>query len=243
MNKIKILLLLSAIRLLLIFTFILFGNKYKFYKYYFYKYIINLYIKPKNLIILNKKIIENIDVGYIVISNHQSYVDSIIIKSLIDCKFIGNAKFFNNFILKNKFDVINYDIGNKKSGKNIKKKILKNILDKNIVTVFPEGKMNNSTHDELLPFKKGLFYLAYTNNIPILMSIIYCNNPSFAIGNPTSSNNVKLKLIKELLLFDNSNIIIYELIDFVYPKDFNTFEDYYNFIYNTMNNTLKKYIS
>ena len=209
MNKIKILLLLSAIRLLLIFIFILFGNKFKFYKYYFYKYIKNLFINSKNLIILNKNIIQNINTGYIVISNHQSYMDAIIIKSLIDCKFIGNGKFFNNFILKNKFDIINYDIGNKKSGKNIKKIILKNILDKNIVTVFPEGKMNNSIYNELLPFKKGLFYLAYTNNIPILMSIIYCKNPSYAIGNPTSSNNVKLKLIKELLLFDNNNIIIY----------------------------------
>ena len=64
MNKIKILLFLSAIRLLLILIFILFGNKFKFYKYYFYKYIINLFIKSNNLIILNKKVIQNINTGY-----------------------------------------------------------------------------------------------------------------------------------------------------------------------------------
>lgn len=242
MNKLKFLLVLSLVRLLLIIIYIIFGNKITFYEKNFYKYMINLFTKKNNLIILNKNIIKNINYGYIVISNHLSYVDYFVIKSLINSKFIGNKKFFDNFILNEKFDIIQYDIGNKKSGENIKKIIIKNISDKNILTVFPEGKMNNSIKNELLSFKKGLFYLAYTNNIPILMSIIYCNNPSYAIGNPTSNFKVKIKLIREFLLFDNNNIIIYELIDFVYPKSFNSFDDYYNFIYKTMNNTYKKYI-
>ena len=204
--------------------------------------MISSFIKYKNLFILNKNVISNTDGGYIILCNHLSYVDYFVIKSVTDCKFIGNKKVFDNIFLKNKVDIINYDIGNKKSGALIKKKILKNISNKNIITIFPEGKMNSSTKNELAPFKKGSLYLAYENNIPILMSIIYCNNPSYAIGSPIFSLKVRLNLIKEIFLFNYDNVIIYELINFVHPKDFSTFDEYYNFIYNNMNSTLKKYI-
>ena len=233
---------LSLIRLVIFIIYIQLP-KNKFIKNFFNKNIIKLVVKPQNLIIINKNILQTTKKGFIVLSNHLSYIDSFVIKSIItDTKFIGRKEIHNNFFVRNQLDTILYDKYDPNSGENVKKEILKLVKKNNeIITVFPEGIMNNNMTNDLAMFKKGLFYLAYENNIPILMSIIYCNNKNYAIGNPINSLKTQLNLIRELFFFNNNNIIIYELINFVYPKDFSCFEEYYNFIYSTMNINIKKY--
>lgn len=108
--------------------------------------------------------------------------------------------------------------------------------------VFPEGRMCNSLKDNLLKFKKGLFHLAYDNDIPILMSTLYSNNDNIAIGYPIFNTRVIINILTNIFLFNHrKTVIIYELIDFVYKNNFNNFNEYYEYIYKTMNYNLTKY--
>lgn len=68
---------------------------------------------------------------------------------------------------------IPYSRGDKKSGDEIKKVILKNIQKGRNVMIFPEGRCQHC-FKKPNEFKKGIFYLAYEHQIPIFsMSINY----------------------------------------------------------------------
>ena len=224
---------LALLRIILLVIFLILPYN-KFLYNLFYKNFIKLIINPKNFIIINKKILKkNEDKGFIVICNHLNYVDLFIVRSLINCKVIARNTILKIGDKKN-FNTIWYEKGNNKSGLYVKKKILTAINNKEVVLIFPEGKFNSNIKNNLNNFKPGLFHLAYENKIPILMSTIYSNETFYAIGNP-------LKLLKEIFFFNYDSTIIYELIDFVYPKKFKNFKDYYNTIYKNMNKNVKKY--
>jgi hypothetical protein len=73
------------------------------------------------------------------------------------------------------------------------------------------------------------------NNIPILVTSIHYTDKNFGVDN---SKNKKFDF---LYLFKSDTKIYYELIKFIYPKNYNNFEDFYNDAYNLINNNLKKY--
>jgi 1-acyl-sn-glycerol-3-phosphate acyltransferase len=209
----------------------------------FYNLLLKIIIK-NNYIVINKQILNSkpINKGMIIISNHVNIYDFIFIRNVIDCYVVGNDVFLINKKVEENLEIISYKILNKKSGTNVKKNILKLINSGKNVLVFPEGRMCNSLKDNLLKFKKGLFHLAYDNNIPILMTFLYSNNNNFAIGHPIHSIKVILKFLFNVFLFNNSTTVVtYELIDFVYRNNFNNFNDYYNYITTKMIKTLDKY--
>jgi 1-acyl-sn-glycerol-3-phosphate acyltransferase len=236
-------LIFSILKILLIVIFITLKKKKSIeYKNKFYNLFIYLLIKKK-YIVLNKQLIRKnkSKKGIIIISNHVNIYDFIIIRNTIDCYIVANDKYIITNKIKENLEIIPYKILDKKSGNDVKKNILKLINSGKNVLVFPEGRMCNSLKNNLLKFKEGLFHLAYDNNIPILMSMLYSNNNNFAVGHPIISLRVIINILSNIFLFNNNTVIIYELIDFVYKKNFNNFNDYYEYIYNTMNSNLKKY--
>ena len=74
---------------------------------------------------------------------------------------------------------IPYQRGDKKSGEEVKKMILKNINEGKNMIVFPEGTTQHCFRKPL-PFKKGIFDLAYDHKIPIFtFSINYSKDVGF----------------------------------------------------------------
>jgi 1-acyl-sn-glycerol-3-phosphate acyltransferase len=181
--------------------------------------------------------------GYVIISNHNFVLDVFIIKKIFKNGFniVANksrmAKILN--YLTN-IKVINYDKKKeniKKSGEEIKLLILKKCKYENEnVVVFPEGKF--STPFELEKFKKGLFYLCYENNIPVL-PMIYCVKNKEKIQN---QNTLLSRYFKMGFYFCLDKNIKVKIFDVVYPNKFKDFNEYYNYIYNQMNNYIKEYI-
>ena len=192
-----------------------------------YKIIENYY----NLNILGIKNIPKKN-GYVIISNHNFSMDSFIIKKIFNNNFnIIVEESLRKKILNYDFDIIYYRKEPqhiKKSGEQVKKSILKKCKYENKnIAIFPEGYWSNP--DELKKFKKGLFYLCYENKIPIL-PIIMCIKRKPEYGD------------KPLFMCLDKNIKV-KIFKIVNSEEFNNFEEYYNHIYNKMNNYIKKYTS
>jgi len=168
--------------------------------------------------------------GYIIIANHVSFEDGFFIHKIFkNTKFVVANGLIAKLFYKNHPDCIYYDIDAKnkiKSGIEVKKKILEYTCNKINISIFPEGEFSNI--DSLIPFKKGLFYLAYENNITIVPTLILLKKRSKFIFN----YNINLK-----------KKIVFKIFKPVKPDKFKCFDDYYSYIYNLMNNNYKKYVN
>jgi 1-acyl-sn-glycerol-3-phosphate acyltransferase len=167
--------------------------------------------------------------GYIVISNHVSFEDVYFIKKIFkNTKFIAAHGILAKLFYKNHPDFIYYDIDPKNkinSGIEVKKKILEYTQNKINIGIFPEGEFCNV--DSLMPFKKGLFYLAYENNITIVPTLILLKKRTKFIFNYNINLNKK---------------IVFKIFRPVNPSKFKNFDNYYSYIYNLMNDNYKKYV-
>jgi 1-acyl-sn-glycerol-3-phosphate acyltransferase len=215
--------IILIIKILLIIISLIAGRKY--YLEPFYNFIENYYSSRFNVIGR-----ENIpkDNGYVIISNHNFTSEVFIIKNIIsNFSIIVKKSLFSQLLNTNNKLFIFYDKSYKniqESGKIIKNKINKIIKNKNNVLIFPEGDFSIANSMQL--FKKGLFYLCYEKNIPILPIIICIKKQKYKASFFCLDSKIKVK--------------IFEMI---YPNKFKNFNQYYNYIYNLMNEYLKKYIN
>lgn len=203
-----------------------------------YKNLFNNKIEYKNLKILEK----NQERGYIIISNHINAIDYFIIKQIINLHSVSKSDTFSaefsiltkltKFLFRN-CNIISYKRFDKNSGEKVKKKIFKLIKKNKKVLVFPEGRSSVTWENGCKPFRKGLFYLAYENKIPILPISLIFENKNYGV-----ELNIKKFNIKEVLN-DSSNIEC-KLFNFIYPENYNNFDDFYNKCYDTINNYLLK---
>jgi 1-acyl-sn-glycerol-3-phosphate acyltransferase len=182
--------------------------------------------------------------GFIIISNHINLTDVCIISKMINCHVVAKSsvitkeypqlKLLEHTLYKN-LNLISYKRGNKKSGEKVKNKILSYIKNKENVLIFPEGTSSKNCYAGLHKFKKGIFHLAYENNIRILPIILfYESNDCGVVANKQNLNFFKI--------FNDTSDIHTQMLNFMYPKNFENFDLYYDYIFNTMNNVLNNYI-
>jgi 1-acyl-sn-glycerol-3-phosphate acyltransferase len=183
----------------------------------------------KNKVIVKGTINIPSEDGFIVITNHVSFEDGIFIYKIFkNIKFIVANGIIAKLFYKNNPDCIYYDIDPKNkinSGIEVKKKILECTQNKINISIFPEGEFSNV--DNLLPFKKGLFYLAFENNITIVPTLILLKKRTKFIFNYNINLNKK---------------VVIKIFNPVKPDKFKNFDDYYSYIYNLMNDNYKKYV-
>jgi 1-acyl-sn-glycerol-3-phosphate acyltransferase len=181
----------------------------------------------KKIKIIGKKNIPKDD-GYVIISNHYFLSEIFLIKNIFKkINIVSSKSKITEFLDINNL-LIHYD----RTPDNIKKSgtIIKNIIlndcvkrKKNIL-VFPEGTSTNV--NEMFMFKKGLFHLCYDNNIPIVPIIICVKKEIHRMHYFCFDEKIKVKIFEKV----NSN-------------EFNNFDEYYNYIYNLMNDYLKNYLN
>lgn len=182
----------------------------------------------KRVKIIGKENIPDKD-GYVIISNHNFVSEYLIVKKIFKKKIfvvVANSLIFK--FMDTSDIIIPYDKNKKnikKSGKNKKKIILEKCKnEKKNVLVFPEGNWTNVNNMYL--FKKGLFYLCYQNQIPIVPILFLIKKEKNNTYRICLDNKIKIKIFEK-----------------VNPSNFNNFDEYYYFIYNQMNDYLKKYIN
>lgn len=160
----------------------------------------------------------------LIICNHVSYYDLFILMYLIPNSFSIKKKktSYLNYLYELS-SIIIYDIGNKESGKSVKKQTKKLIsLGENII-LFPEGKMSNSCINK---FKTGAIIMCYENDIPIqLLSIKYTYKNATC-----NEDKCKLKLsLFEIFskIFSNKEVYVYDDYELIYPHNYKSFDDFY----------------
>jgi 1-acyl-sn-glycerol-3-phosphate acyltransferase len=200
----------------------------KFRKYYLkplYNWI--EYYYSSRIEVIGKENIPKKD-GYVIISNHNFKTELLIIQNIIkNFDVVARKCMMAKFLSVNSRTIFydNAENNIKNSGMIIKKIISTQCLDnKKNILVFPEGNYSNPT--ELLIFKKGLFYLCYEKNIPILPIIICVKKKYNFMYSICLDSKIKVKVFK-----------------MVYSNKFVTFDEYYDYIYNMMNNYFKKHVN
>ncbi|WP_027362459.1 lysophospholipid acyltransferase family protein [Desulfospira joergensenii] len=122
--------------------------------------------------------------GVLVVSNHRSYLDIVVILSHIESTFLAKAELrkwpvFGYAAMKG--NTVFVDRADPKS-REISRRQLAERLDQGIsVVVFPEG----TTHEGpgLLEFKKGIFHMAAKKGIPVVpVAILYENRAAAWVG-------------------------------------------------------------
>ena len=93
--------------------------------------------------------------GYLIISNHISVLDFLVVKTLIPCKVVTSATIICNTIEENieKYDSIPFNYVNPESGKIVREKIIELTSNNENVLLFPEGLVHNLSKPE--KFYKG----------------------------------------------------------------------------------------
>ncbi len=119
---------------------------------------------------------------------------------------------------------ISYVRGDKKSGEEVKKVIVKTIQEGKNVIIFPEGTMQHC-FQKPLPFKKGIFDIAYEYKIPIFTFSI---NYSKDVGFNRKENHSYVKICKI-----NPDVKIY-CNGIFYPQQYMSMLDLHDDIYDSI---------
>ena len=218
-----------------------YGIDYIFEEKSYWNHISNILFKNK-IIYKNTNCLNNLNNGYLIISNHVNVTDVVLIRKMIDCYVIGKDSIISkeysylkcvDDIFYNNLKIIPYKRNNAKSGNIVKKKILSKISNNENVLIFPEGTSQKNCHNGILPFKKGLFHLAYKYNIKIVPTVIYYTDKNYGLDKETvfSLNDI----------LNNKNKIYVNFMDPVKPTDFNNVDELIDNIYNKMSRIIDKY--
>jgi len=173
--------------------------------------------------------------GHIVICNHLHALDALMIRENLDGWVISKSNLADGNIFYKMFEwrvqsayrSIPYERGNLRSGEIVKEKIMEKIDVGENVIIFPEGNCKYNHQDGLLPLKKGIIYLSYERRVPIVILTVWYNNLEFGQGGHHSFS------LRRTLGMDVSGELYYEEV--VYPVDFGSFEEYYDYISENMN--------
>jgi len=123
-----------------------------------------------------------------------------------------------------KYKMISYDRTNN-NGESVKNKILELTKAGHNVIVFPEGK-NSISKYKLQSFKKGLFHLAYDNNIPVVPIFMLHHN----FNNELYNQFQIFKIIYDLPIEDlNVDTTVNDLI---IPSNYHSFDHFFETVVN-----------
>lgn len=167
--------------------------------------------------------------GAIIISNHPSFFDLVIIKKLLDCycltdnvdKDVIPEELYIEYL-----HIVPYYRDDKNSGSNAKDIILKLVKEGKKVLVFPEGQLQ--TGEEIRTFKKGLFHMAYDNKIPII---------SLNILRESKFNDTFLECVLayiQLPLEPPKTDVYYNEV--IYPQEHSSFESFFDTCFESVSN-------
>lgn len=236
--------ILDYIKLIYVIITVLIGSygiNYIYKEKSYWNYISNITLKNK-IIYKNTNCLNNLKNGYLIISNHVNVTDVVLIRNMIDCYVIGKDSIISkeysclqcvDNVFFNNLKIIPYKRNNTKSGYIVKKKILSKISNNENVLIFPEGTSQKNCHNGILPFKKGLFYMAYEYNIKIIPTVIYYTDKNYGLDKETvfSLNNI----------LNNNNKIYVNFIDPIKPSDSTNVDELINKIYNKMKGIIDNY--
>ena len=113
--------------------------------------------------------------GVLVVSNHRSYLDIVVILSQMDAAFLAELKAWPIFgYAAQKGNTVFVDRGDTESRARARQALADRISQGVSVVVFPEG--TTFKGPGLLPFKNGIFHMAAERGIPVVpVTIIYKN--------------------------------------------------------------------
>ena len=113
--------------------------------------------------------------GYLIVANHLSYVDVMVMASLTRTVFVTSVEIKNTFGLGTMARLAGCIFVERRSRSNLEAEICElseNLISGQNVTVFPEATSTNG--DVVLPFKKAMFRSVEGKSIPVLpISIRY----------------------------------------------------------------------
>ena len=121
------------------------------------------------------------DHGVLVVSNHRSYLDIVVILSHLDAAFLAKMELRSWPIFgwaANKGNTVFVDRSSAESRARARDALAERLAQGISVVVFPEG--TTTAGPGLLPFKNGIFHLACKKDIPVVPVAVSYENPKAA---------------------------------------------------------------
>jgi 1-acyl-sn-glycerol-3-phosphate acyltransferase len=203
------------------------------------------YITFSNQLIYTKEYnLSKLSPGYIIVSNHINVSDVALIRNKIDCYVVGKDSIISkeypylnmiDNIFFNNLNIIPYKRNCTKSGEEVKKNILLLTSNKKNVLIFPEGTSQKNSHNDILPFKKGLFHLAYEYDIKILPIVLYYTDENYGLDKETVFSPSKI--------LRNKSTIYINFLNPLSPKKYSSVDIFTDTIHKRMNSVIKKHNS
>ena len=218
-----------------------YGIDYLYSENSYWNYVSSIALH-NNIIYLNDQVINSINKGCIIISNHVNVSDVALIRNRIDCYAVGKDSIISkeypylnciDEIFFNNLKLIPYKRNDTESGNIVKDKILSITSKGEHVLVFPEGTSRINCHKGILPFKKGLFHLAYKNKIPILPVVIYYTDSKYGLDKET--------VFRVGDILSNETDIIVNFLKLQFSNNYKNTDDLVNNVHNIMSKQILKY--
>jgi 1-acyl-sn-glycerol-3-phosphate acyltransferase len=127
----------------------------------------------------------SLDRNYLILSNHLSYFDILILSSLFPAVFVSSVEMQKTFFLGDLAMLGGTVFVERRSSSGIKQEIsrLAGVLKEGFsIVLFPEGTTSNG--DRILPFKKSLMACAVEADIPVLPVCLKYQNLNGEAVNP-----------------------------------------------------------
>lgn len=119
--------------------------------------------------------------GVLVVSNHRSYLDIVVILSRMNAAFLAKKELESWPIFgpaAKRGNTVFVDRSSAESRAKARQALGERLAQKISVVVFPEG--TTSAGPGILPFKNGIFHLAATKEIPVVPVAVCYKNPKAA---------------------------------------------------------------
>lgn len=181
------------------------------------------------------------DKGYILLANHLHAVDWMMFGMIGEQYAIAKHDLFGtefgalNFltrILFYNFMLISYVRGDPNSGLKVKERVQVLTLNhKRNVLVFPEGTSSLNTKNGVLPFKLGIFALAFESNIPLVVAVIHYTDPEYGLP--------KSKVFNPLETLRSTSSAIVSIVGTLQACDYKTSEEMMADAHRRMSNELE----
>lgn len=119
--------------------------------------------------------------GGLVVSNHRSYLDIVVILSFLDAAFLAKKELQSwpiFGIAAKRGNTVFVDRSSAQSRATARQALAERLAQGISVVVFPEG--TTSAGPGILPFKNGVFHLAAAKDIPVVPVAVSYDNPNAA---------------------------------------------------------------
>ncbi len=152
--------------------------------YFVFKNLFNVYFRSYNRMEVTGREFIPREGGLIVVSNHSSYLDPLIIGAAVDRRmtYLAKKELFTNPLIGRFVSSFSMPVSREGSSHTMIKDTVKRLCNGEAIAMFPAGERDKTGDGSAAGFKRGLDLLARLSRVPVLPAYIKGADRSLPVG-------------------------------------------------------------